>query len=248
MPALKPSPSRGGLGGDGFPPSPTETHPHPGPPLEGEGEMPEGKGEQLGLRRHALVAIGGGKYSLVSIEALRKAGVEQTVTWIGGSQLIRACAERTGLPTLNIGRQLAPELFEYNRQGAWNGHIPVTAINSAILVFAAVLLDADQVVFSNERSASYGSLIEGTGEVNHQWSKGWMFERDFGAYVQREVAADLHYYSLLRPLSELRSEEHTSELQSLMRISYAVFCLKKKNTQIRNTHTDKNTKTTMQQE
>src|SRR3546814_5559756 len=29
-----------------------------------------------------------------------------------------------------------------------------------------------------------------------------------------------------------RSEEHTSELQSLMRISYAVFCLKKKNTQI----------------
>src|SRR3546814_8321806 len=29
--------------------------------------------------------------------------------------------------------------------------------------------------------------------------------------------------------SALRSEEHTSELQSLMRISYAVFCLKKKN-------------------
>src|SRR3546814_6807684 len=29
---------------------------------------------------------------------------------------------------------------------------------------------------------------------------------------------------------DLRSEEHTSELQSLMRISYAVFCLKKKNT------------------
>src|SRR3546814_4776769 len=30
--------------------------------------------------------------------------------------------------------------------------------------------------------------------------------------------------------SNVRSEEHTSELQSLMRISYAVFCLKKKNT------------------
>src|SRR3546814_3692781 len=33
-------------------------------------------------------------------------------------------------------------------------------------------------------------------------------------------------------LHELRSEEHTSELQSLMRISYAVFCLKKKQTVI----------------
>src|SRR3546814_7609058 len=31
-----------------------------------------------------------------------------------------------------------------------------------------------------------------------------------------------------------RSEEHTSELQSLMRISYAVFCLKKKTTQLQN--------------
>jgi hypothetical protein len=157
----------------------------------------------LGLRHHALVAIGGGKDSLVSIEALRSAGVTQTVTWIGGSQLIRACAERTGLPTLNIGRALAPELFEFNRQGAWNGHIPVTVLNSAILVFAAILLGVDQVVFSNERSASYGSIIEGTGEVNHQWSKGWACEQAFGDHVRRHVAADLHYYSLLRPMSEL---------------------------------------------
>src|SRR3546814_5120543 len=34
--------------------------------------------------------------------------------------------------------------------------------------------------------------------------------------------------SRMRPASADRSEEHTSELQSLMRISYAVFCLKKK--------------------
>src|SRR3546814_1752707 len=34
-----------------------------------------------------------------------------------------------------------------------------------------------------------------------------------------------------------RSEEHTSELQSLMRISYAVFCLKKKNIQQHKPHT-----------
>ncbi len=157
----------------------------------------------LGLRPHALVAIGGGKDSLVTVEALREAGLPQTVVWVGGSQLIRACAERTGLPTLNIGRQLAPQLFEYNRQGAWNGHIPVTAVNSAILVLAAVLHGFDQVVFSNERSASYGSIIPGTGEVNHQWSKGWAFEDAFGAHVQARVAADLRYYSLLRPLSEL---------------------------------------------
>src|SRR3546814_4887989 len=42
------------------------------------------------------------------------------------------------------------------------------------------------------------------------------------------------------PISK-RSEEHTSELQSLMRISYAVFCLKKKND---NTHTEHTNNTT----
>src|SRR3546814_2401349 len=37
-------------------------------------------------------------------------------------------------------------------------------------------------------------------------------------------------------LFQPRSEEHTSELQSLMRISYAVFCLKKKKTNYTQTH------------
>src|SRR3546814_2894171 len=43
--------------------------------------------------------------------------------------------------------------------------------------------------------------------------------------------------AILRELWSERSEEHTSELQSLMRISYAVFCLKKKNKH--RTHTQK---------
>src|SRR3546814_6718753 len=46
------------------------------------------------------------------------------------------------------------------------------------------------------------------------------------------IAAMVAAVSLGQRLVEIdRSEEHTSELQSLMRISYAVFCLKKKNTQ-----------------
>src|SRR3546814_1545859 len=39
------------------------------------------------------------------------------------------------------------------------------------------------------------------------------------------------------PISIGRSEKHTSELQSLMRIPYAVFCLKKKNRKLLNTQT-----------
>src|SRR3546814_7088166 len=41
-------------------------------------------------------------------------------------------------------------------------------------------------------------------------------------------AADAGFVSAVRFALCARSEEHTSELQSLMRISYAVFCLKKK--------------------
>src|SRR3546814_6896701 len=49
--------------------------------------------------------------------------------------------------------------------------------------------------------------------------------------LRMERSAPCH----LRAVSQ-RSEEHTSELQSLMRISYAVFCLKKKNHNINTTH------------
>src|SRR3546814_9049085 len=56
-------------------------------------------------------------------------------------------------------------------------------------------------------------------------------ERHYGKPVpleREEDVLDTWFSSALWPFSTLRSEEHTSELQSLMRISYAVFCLKKK--------------------
>src|SRR3546814_8974683 len=48
---------------------------------------------------------------------------------------------------------------------------------------------------------------------------------DLEAFVQRKIQGALDGRA---GQTESRSEEHTSELQSLMRISYAVFCLKKK--------------------
>src|SRR3546814_9996746 len=49
---------------------------------------------------------------------------------------------------------------------------------------------------------------------------------DFGTSIESDCSTDR---DLRASSCEGRSEEHTSELQSLMRISYAVFCLKKKN-------------------
>src|SRR3546814_15358194 len=54
------------------------------------------------------------------------------------------------------------------------------------------------------------------------------------ALIERIEAAQLTPFQFQqwegKRLTRSRSEEHTSELQSLMRISYAVFCLKKQNT------------------
>src|SRR3546814_10413498 len=59
-------------------------------------------------------------------------------------------------------------------------------------------------------------------------------------YIDSEISSEAKYIVAIDPLDgssnidvnvSVRSEEHTSELQSLMRISYAVFCLKKKNTE-----------------
>src|SRR3546814_7038173 len=50
---------------------------------------------------------------------------------------------------------------------------------------------------------------------------------DAGCAARRDIAAAVARLDQNRARALRRSEEHTSELQSLMRISYAVFCLKK---------------------
>src|SRR3546814_7932488 len=67
-------------------------------------------------------------------------------------------------------------------------------------------------------TAGYRKLVTSGGIVS-----GWASET--GA---RAETATPSFNEIVPPSGELRSEEHTSELQSLMRISYAVFCLKKK--------------------
>src|SRR3546814_3495427 len=68
-----------------------------------------------------------------------------------------------------------------------------------------------------------GYAIESQARISDQFA--WYFGRTgIAPYREKTVAG-------LTLLDRDRSEEHTSELQSLMRISYAVFCLKKKNTQ-----------------
>jgi len=176
--------------------------------LRGRISFPRGAASQpearaLGLPQRTLVPIGGGKDSLVAVEAIKSVGGEATAVWVGSSALIAACAERTGLPMLNIQRELAPELFELNRLGAWNGHIPVTAVNSAILALAAILYGHDSIAFANERSASAATLEYEGQQVNHQWSKGYAFETLLSDWLHTHVAADLDYCSLLRPYSEL---------------------------------------------
>jgi hypothetical protein len=174
-------------------------------PAGGRGAGGEGTGSAptLGLPQNTLVPIGGGKDSLVAVEAIKSIGGDATAVWVGNSPLIAACAERTGLPLLNIQRELAPGLFELNQRGAWNGHIPVTAVNSAILAVAAILYGHDSIAFANERSASAATLEYEGQQVNHQWSKGYLFETLLNDWLHSHVAADLDYCSLLRPYSEL---------------------------------------------
>src|SRR3546814_5034549 len=58
----------------------------------------------------------------------------------------------------------------------------------------------------------------------------------FGFFAITQIQFDLNSVAaLLTIVGYSRSEEHTSELQSLMRISYAVFCLKKKKHYTRHT-------------
>src|SRR3546814_7873340 len=91
------------------------------------------------------------------------------------------------------------------------------------------------------------ALNEWTGQLISTYILGGVLER-MGYTVEYVTAGAVPQYSAMATGSLTanpenwdnntgdRSEEHTSELQSLMRISYAVYCLKKKKNILRTTH------------
>jgi len=165
------------------------------------------------LPERALVAMGGGKDSLVCLQMLRDAGIEVQPVCVGASALIGKTVKATGLPLIRIRRELSAGLTEMNAGGAWNGHVPITAINSAILLCAGLLYGYRYIVFANESSANEATLKDGQGrDVNHQYSKSLAFEQAFSEVVHRHVSPGIDYFSLLRPFSEIAITRRFSEM------------------------------------
>ena len=157
----------------------------------------------IGLRRRTCVPIGGGKDSIVTLECLRKAGEDLILFSLGDAEPIAACIAAARLPSIRVRRQLDPALLKLNREGALNGHVPITGILSAIVLACAVLAGFDVIAMSNEHSASAPNLtVDGIG-INHQYSKSLEFEADLAEYVARYITPSISYFSLLRPLSEI---------------------------------------------
>jgi hypothetical protein len=151
--------------------------------------------------RPPLVPVGGGKDSIVSIETLKP--LSPTLFAVNPNAIIRSVMEVTGLPILVARRALDPRLRELNSEGAYNGHIPVTAINSLIAVGTAVLNGLGPVVMSNESSASIPNLTWHERDINHQWSKGLPAESLLRDALTAHAGLTDAYFSLLRGLSEL---------------------------------------------
>src|SRR3546814_8624416 len=104
-----------------------------------------------------------------------------------------------------------------------SGAVPIAII---IAVVARIISGVAVVVIpaGTDRNRSVGTPVS----VGHASGKGQAGDQQRG---QSGRARHRHPHNI-------RSEEHTSELQSLMRISYAVFCLKKKKTTKNNNKTD----------
>lgn len=173
------------------------------------------------LGSKVLLPLGGGKDSWVAWHRLyRHLGPNDLISvQIGSAPLIQQLGQvmvQAGRVAEHqvIGRIMDPKLFEWNAQGALNGHVPITAINHAALTVLALLMDAHWVVFANEASANEPTLVDETGQaVNHQYSKSFSFEQLFSQWVDLYVARDLKVFSLLRQDKELAVVKEFCELK-----------------------------------
>ncbi|NLD75140.1 MAG: hypothetical protein GX643_00590 [Acidimicrobiales bacterium] len=154
-------------------------------------------GGSTGAPSGALVPVGGGKDSAL-VASLVPDGRLFSVNPVGAQVHL---AEALGRPLLAVTRTLAPELRHLVAAGVPNGHVPVTAITSAVAVLTAVAVGAADVVMGIERSADEPSLVTPDGvPVNHQYSKSSEAERLLQAAFE---PTGVRWFSLLRPLTEL---------------------------------------------
>lgn len=163
-------------------------------------EVPQSNTVNEGL----LIGIGGGKDSLVSVELLRDK-MDNLATWSMDHQSqLKPLIDRIGLPHYWVSREWDRKLLELNNTGAYNGHVPISAIIACVGTVTAILSGKRDVVVSNEQSANEPTLHYQGIDINHQYSKSQEFERDYQGLLAHTLGEHIRYYSLLRPLSEVR--------------------------------------------
>jgi hypothetical protein len=149
-----------------------------------------------------LVSVGGGKDSVVSLELLKNKRI--TTYSVNGNattrNVIDVCDYKAG--DYRVKRTLDKRMLELNSKGYLNGHIPFSAVVAFSSVIAAYLSGNKYIVLSNETSANETTVRDSF--VNHQYSKSYEFEQDFGWYFSSLTDSDIHYFSFLRPLTELQ--------------------------------------------
>jgi len=157
------------------------------------------------LPERTLLPIGGGKDSLVSVDLLTHTGQQFTPFAVNPKGPIVTSVEAIGTNPLYVTRTLDREMIRLGQEpGYFNGHVPSTAINSMIAALCALLFGYDQIVLSNERSASEGNVMFDGRETNHQYSKSLGFELLIADTLANATGGALKYFSLLRPYSEAR--------------------------------------------
>jgi hypothetical protein len=101
-----------------------------------------------------------------------------------------------------------PLLFQMNKEGYYNGHVPISGIIAFVLNVVCYLYDYKHIVMSNEKSANEGNTILNGVEINHQRSKSLDFEIAFSEYTNKYISPDIHYFSLLRGMYEIKIAEY----------------------------------------
>jgi len=158
----------------------------------------------LKSNERVLLPWGGGKDSCVSAELLKELGHDFTLITLRDSDIQRETAKITKHPRIINDRKIDPALIELNKQGVYNGHVPISAIYFWTTVLTAALYDYRQIVYSNEASANFGNVNYLGSEINHQYSKSLEFENDFRAYLKNFITPDINHFSLLRQFSDLK--------------------------------------------
>ncbi|WP_339865207.1 hypothetical protein [Paremcibacter congregatus] len=170
--------------------------------ITGDDTLPLKKLPHRKMQNKVLVMNGGGKDSVVMSELIDKLGFEQAwftnaINTVRKNVITRSVSQESYHLNFSVTQNCTPVYTK-------DCFVPMGAFSAALSLIPAYIHNIPYIAMGNEYSANEGNVVFNGFPINHQYNKSYEFEEKLCRHIKENITEEIHFFSFLRPLYELK--------------------------------------------